>query len=127
MVYRGKVILSFYGTHSQFCPVKNVDLECCHLKNRQCICIPTINRGFHYSRCKPGNKYIFSLQKDTGSRIAGLKERNILLCIMRELRVTDLKELEKIESYPYKNLVLFMSGIIKRLSFFLNKKENLGK
>ena len=98
-LYRGKVILSFYGTHSQFCPVKNVELECCHLKNRQCICIPTINLGFHYSRCKPGNKYIFSLQKDTGSRIAGLKERNILLCKMRELRVTDLKELEKIELF----------------------------
>ncbi len=98
-LYRGKVILSFYGKHSQFCPVKDDELDCFHLKDRQCICIPTINLEFHYNRCKPGNKYLFSLQKDTEARIAGLKERNMLLCKMRETRVTDLKELENIELF----------------------------
>ena len=42
------------------------------------------------------------------------------------ISICSLKLSLKNTSYPYKNLVLFMSGIIKRLSFFLIKKKIWG-
>lgn len=98
-ICRGEVTLTFRGTHSQFCPVQEDELNCPHLENRRCICVPRIYLVFHYSRCKPGNRYIFSLQKYSGAQVAGIKSRNILINLMRGLRLTDLKELENIKLF----------------------------
>ena len=42
-IYRGEATLTFRGTHSQFCPVQEDELNCPHLENRRCICVPHIN------------------------------------------------------------------------------------